>query len=89
MQLFVGNLKPETVRADLERIFGSFGTVRSAKVVMDRSTGRSRGFGFVEMGTEAEGRAAATGLDGHEVEGLCLRVGEARPNEPNGGFRRL
>ena len=89
MKLFVGNLKPDTARADLERIFGPFGTVRSTKVVVDRSTGRSRGFGFVEMGTEAEGRAAATALDGHEVEGLCLKVGEARPREPNGGFRRL
>jgi cold-inducible RNA-binding protein len=89
MKLFVGNLKPETRRTDLERIFAPFGTVRSAKIVMDRSIGQSRGFGFVEMGTEAEARAATAALDGREVDGLCLKVGEARGREPNGGFRRL
>ena len=88
-KLYIGNL-PYTVRdSDLEQAFSQFGSVTSAKVMMERETGRSKGFGFVEMGTDAEALAAIEGLNGHSLDGRALTVNEARPMEPRpagGGF---
>ena len=81
-KLYVGNL-PYSVRdGDLEQSFGQFGTVSSAKVMMERDTGRSKGFGFVEMGSDAEAQAAITGMNGSPLGGRSLVVNEARPMEP-------
>jgi hypothetical protein len=80
-KLYVGNL-PYTVRdGDLEQSFGQFGTVTSAKVMMERDTGRSKGFGFVEMGSDAEAQAAIAGMNGQPLGGRSLVVNEARPME--------
>ena len=80
-KLYVGNL-PYTVRdGDLEQSFGQFGTVSSAKVMMERDTGRSKGFGFVEMGSDAEAQAAIAGMNGQPLGGRSLVVNEARPME--------
>jgi cold-inducible RNA-binding protein len=80
-KLYVGNL-PYSVRdSDLEQAFGQFGTVTSAKVMMDRETGRSKGFGFVEMGSDAEAQAAITGMNGQALDGRSVVVNEARPME--------
>ncbi|MES2423534.1 MAG: RNA-binding protein [Pseudomonadota bacterium] len=80
-KLYVGNL-PYSVRdSDLEQSFGQFGTVTSAKVMMERDTGRSKGFGFVEMGTDAEAQAAVTGMNGQSLGGRSVVVNEARPME--------
>ncbi len=89
-KLYVGNL-PYSVRdGDLEQAFGAFGAVTSAKVMMERDTGRSKGFGFVEMGSDAEAQAAIEGMNGHPMGGRSLVVNEARPMEPRrpggGGF---
>jgi hypothetical protein len=89
-KLYVGNL-PYSVRdSDLEQSFGQFGTVTSAKVMMERDTGRSKGFGFVEMGSDAEALAAVEGMNGTPLGGRSLVVNEARPMEPRpprtGGF---
>ena len=89
-KLYVGNL-PYTVRDnDLQQAFGEFGLVTSAKVMMERDTGRSKGFGFVEMGSEAEAQAAVEGMNGQSLGGRSLVVNEARPMEPrpprSGGF---
>ena len=89
-KLYVGNL-PYSVRdSDLEQSFGQFGTVTSAKVMMERDTGRSKGFGFVEMGSDAEALAAVEGMNGAPLGGRNLVVNEARPMEPrpprSGGF---
>jgi RNA recognition motif-containing protein len=91
-KLYVGNL-PYTVRdGDLEQAFGAFGAVTSAKVMMERDTGRSKGFGFVEMGSDAEAQAAIEGMNGQALGGRNLVVNEARPMEPRpprsggGGF---
>ena len=89
-KLYVGNL-PYSVRdSDLEQSFGQFGTVTSAKVMMERDTGRSKGFGFVEMGSDAEALAAVEGMNGAPLGGRSLVVNEARPMEPrpprSGGF---
>ena len=91
-KLYVGNL-PYTVRDnDLQQAFGEFGLVTSAKVMMERDTGRSKGFGFVEMGSEAEAQAAVEGMNGQSLGGRSLVVNEARPMEPrpprSGGFGR-
>ena len=81
-KLYVGNL-PYAVRDnDLQQQFGQFGNVVSAKVMMERDTGRSKGFGFVEMGSEAEAQAAINGLHGQDMGGRALVVNEARPMEP-------
>jgi len=81
-KLYVGNL-PYSVRdGDLEQSFGQFGTVTSAKVMMERDTGRSKGFGFVEMGSDTEAQAAITGMNGAPLGGRSLVVNEARPMEP-------
>ena len=80
-KLYVGNL-PYSVRdSDLEQSFGQFGTVTSAKVMMERDTGRSKGFGFVEMGSDAEALAAVEGMNGAPLGGRSLVVNEARPME--------
>ncbi len=89
-KLYVGNL-PYSVRdSDLEQSFGQFGAVTSAKVMMERDTGRSKGFGFVEMGSDAEALAAVEGMNGAPLGGRSLVVNEARPMEPRpprtGGF---
>ena len=89
-KLYVGNL-PYTYRdSDMEQAFSQFGEVTSAKVMMDRDTGRSKGFGFVEMGSESDAQAAIEGLNGSSVGGRDLVVNEARPMEPraprSGGF---
>ena len=81
-KLYVGNL-PYSVRdGDLEQSFGQFGTVTSAKVMMERDTGRSKGFGFVEMASDPEAQAAISGMNGQPLGGRSLVVNEARPMEP-------
>src|SRR5947208_15640288 len=84
-KLYVGNLSYETSDADLETMFAAYGTVQSAQVISDRDTGRSKGFGFVEMGTDQEAQAAIAGLSGKEVNGRSLTVNEAKPREDRGG----
>ena len=80
-KLYVGNL-PYSVRdSDLEQAFGQFGAVTSAKVMMERDTGRSKGFGFVEMGSDAEAQAAISGMNGQSLGGRSVTVNEARPME--------
>ena len=92
-KLYCGNLSFNMSSSDLEQLFSQFGTVQSAQVVADRDTGRSRGFGFVEMGSDAEAQAAISGLNEKEYDGRALTVNEARPREerrggggPQGGF---
>ena len=87
-KLYVGNLTYDTTDSTLEQLFAPFGTVQSAQVIMDRDTGRSKGFGFVEMGTDQEAQAAAEALNGQEVNGRALTVNEARPREGGGGGGR-
>lgn len=91
-KLYVGNL-PYTVRdEDLQQAFSAYGSVNSAKVMMERDTGRSKGFGFVEMGSDAEAQSAIEGMNGQSMGGRSLVVNEARPMEPRpprsggGGF---
>jgi len=86
-KLYVGNLAYSVRDESLNEAFGQFGTVTSAKVMMDRETGRSKGFGFVEMGSDAEAQAAINGMNGQPLEGRPLVVNEARPREERpGGF---
>lgn len=86
-KLYVGNLAYSVRDESLQESFGQFGTVTSAKVMMDRETGRSKGFGFVEMGSDAEAQAAINGMNGQPLEGRPLVVNEARPREERpGGF---
>ena len=85
MKLYVGNLAFQTSSEDLQQLFSQAGTVESASVVEDRDTGRSRGFGFVEMATPEEGKAAIEQFNGKEVNGRNLTVNEARPRENRGG----
>lgn len=80
-KLYVGNLPYSVGDADLDRAFGEFGAVASAKVMMDRDTGRSKGFGFVEMGSDAEAQAAINGMNGQALGGRSVVVNEARPME--------
>lgn len=84
-RLYVGNLSYQVTSEDLQEIFERFGTVSSAQVLNDRETGRSRGFGFVEMDNDAEADAAIENLDGTDHEGRRLTVNEARPRTPGGG----
>jgi len=81
MKLYVGNLSFNTGNAELEQLFSTIGTVESASVVEDRDTGRSRGFGFVEMSSQEEGERAISELDGKDFEGRQLKVNEAKPRE--------
>ena len=85
MKLYVGNLAFETSSDDLQQLFAQAGTVESSAVVEDRDTGRSRGFGFVEMSSREEGAAAIAQLNGREVNGRALNVNEAKPRENRGG----
>lgn len=86
MKLYVGNLSFNTDNSSLEQLFAGIGTVESATVVEDRETGRSRGFGFVEMASAEDGNKAISELDGSEFEGRQIKVNEAKPREDRGGF---
>ena len=86
-KLYVGNLAYSVRDDSLQQAFSQFGTVTSAKVMMDRDTGRSKGFGFVEMGSDAEAQSAINGMNGQALEGRAIVVNEARPREDRpGGF---
>ena len=84
-KLYVGNLDYGVTDSDLERMFAAHGTVESAQVIMDRDTGRSKGFGFVEMKTDQEAQAAIAALNGAQSGGRSLTVNEAKPREDRGG----
>jgi len=84
-KLYCGNLSYNTTSSDLEQLFSDYGSVQSAEVIMDRDTGRSKGFGFVEMGSDAEAQAAIEGLNLKEHDGRALAVNEARPREDRRG----
>jgi cold-inducible RNA-binding protein len=84
-KLYVGNLTYNVNETDLEALFSQFGTVQSAQIIVDRDTNRSKGFGFVEMGSDAEAQAAIQALDGHDHDGRNLTVNEAKPREPRSG----
>jgi cold-inducible RNA-binding protein len=84
-KLYVGNLSYDVSDSQLQEMFEEFGAVQSAQVVMDRDTGRSKGFGFVEMSSDQEAQAAITALNGKEAGGRALTVNEARPREDRGG----
>ena len=86
-KLYVGNLSYQVDSSELEQLFGQHGTVVSAQIINDRDTGRSKGFGFVEMGTDEEAQAAIAALNGQEHSGRALTVNEAKPREdrPRGG----
>ena len=86
-KLYVGNLSYETTDSDLQTMFAAHGTVQSAQVIMDRDTNRSKGFGFVEMGSDQEAQNAIKALNGQQVGGRALTVNEARPKESGGGGR--
>lgn len=86
-KLYVGNLAYSVTSSELEQLFSQYGTVTSAQVIQDRETGRSKGFGFVEMGSDNEAQAAISGLNDQQHQGRPLAVNEARPREdrPGGG----
>ena len=84
-KLYVGNLGYSATDADLQQLFGAHGTVQSAQVINDRDTGRSKGFGFVEMNSSAEAEAAIAALNGKEHDGRALKVNEAKPKTSSGG----
>ena len=85
MKLYVGNLSFNTASYDLEEMFGQVGTVESVNIIEDRDTGRSRGFAFVEMSSDAEGKEAIEQFNGKEIDGRELKVNEAKPRENRGG----
>ena len=88
-KLYVGNLSYNATSSDLEQLFTAHGTVQSAEVIQDRDTGRSKGFGFVQMGSDAEAQAAIAALNGKEHDGRAMTVNEAKPREDRprkGGF---
>jgi RNA recognition motif-containing protein len=86
-KLYVGNLNYNTTSSELEQMFAPHGTVQSAEVISDRDTGRSKGFGFVQMGSDEEAQAAIAAMNGQEIGGRTLTVNEAKPREdrPRGG----
>src|SRR5213075_1844178 len=84
-KLYVGNLSYDVDSSELERMFGAHGTVQSAEVISDRMTGRSKGFGFVEMSNDEEAQAAIAALNGQDNNGRALTVNEAKPREDRGG----
>lgn len=86
-KLYVGNLSYSVTDSDLEQLFAQYGSVQSAQVIQDRETGRSKGFGFVEMSSDEEAQAATQGLNEQEHQGRPLSVNEARPREERGGGR--
>ena len=85
MKLYVGNLSFNTSQQDLSELFGTVGTVESTNIIEDRETGRSRGFGFVEMSSKEEGNNAIAQMNGKEIDGRELKVNEAKPQENRGG----
>jgi RNA recognition motif-containing protein len=85
-RLHIGNLSYNIDNAGLEQLLAQHGQVRSAEVITDRDSGRSKGFGFVEMGSDEEAQAAITALSGQELDGRALTVSEAKPRENRGGF---
>jgi RNA recognition motif-containing protein len=87
-KLYVGNLSPNTTEAQIQDLFKASGTVVSCTLIMDKVTSKSKGFGFVEMGSEAEAAKAMADNNGKEVDGRALKVNEAKPREerPRGGF---
>jgi RNA recognition motif-containing protein len=85
MKLYVGNLSFQTTEAELNNLFSQVGTVDSCRIITDRETGRSRGFGFVEMSSKEEGQAAISRFSGADLGGRPLTVNEAKPQEPRGG----
>jgi len=87
MNIYVGNLPREATEEDLRKAFESFGEITSAKIITDRFTGDSRGFGFVEMSNSSEAQAAISGLDGKDLKGRSLKVNEARPRRDDRGGR--
>jgi RNA recognition motif-containing protein len=87
MKLYVGNLAFQTSRDELETLFAQAGTVESVALIEDRETGRSRGFGFIEMSTKEEGAAAIQQFNGKDLGGRALNVNEAKPREDRGGGR--
>ncbi len=87
MNIFVGNLSFNTTTEGLEAAFSKFGSVDSAQVIMDRQTGRSRGFGFVEMPDDSEAQAAISAMNGADLDGRPLTVNEARPRPPRNDRR--
>jgi RNA recognition motif-containing protein len=87
MRLYVGNFSDHMTDSDLHTLFVPHGTVRSAQVIMDRKTGNSKGFGFVEMGNDEEAQTAIDALNGQDINGRKLKVNEARPREDRGGTR--
>ena len=87
-KLYVGNLTYGVTDGDLQTMFAAHGTVQSAQVIMDRDTGRSKGFGFVEMGSDQEAQAAIAAMNGKELDGRALTVNEARPTTEGGGGGR-
>jgi len=88
MKLFVGNLSFDATTADLETLFSQAGTVSSVNIILDKFTGKSRGFGFVEMGSTQEAQTAIERFNGHELQGRALTVNEAKPQESRGGGGR-
>jgi RNA recognition motif-containing protein len=88
MNIYVGNLSYEVTEEDLKEAFEVFGEVETVKVIKDNYTGRSKGFGFVEMPSKAEGQSAIEGLNGKELKGRTLNVNEARPRTEGRGSRR-
>ena len=84
-KLYVGNLSYDVDSSELEKLFSAHGTVSSAQIISDRETGRSKGFGFVEMSSDAEAEAAIAALNGQDYQGRTLTVNEARPREERGG----
>jgi RNA recognition motif-containing protein len=87
-KLYVGGLTYETTDSALEQLFAAHGTVQSAQVIMDRDTGRSKGFGFVEMSSEQEAQNAIKAMNGQQVDGRSLTVNEAKPREDRAGGGR-
>jgi RNA recognition motif-containing protein len=85
LNIYVGNLSFDTTERDLEAAFAAYGSVSTARLATDRDTGRARGFGFVEMASADEAKAAIEGLNGKELQGRTLTVNEARPREPRQG----
>ena len=88
MNIYIGNLSFETTEESLRQAFEGYGEVSTVSIVTDRYTGKSRGFGFVEMATKGEAQAAITGLNGQELDGQTLNVNEARPRTEKGGGGR-
>ena len=85
MNLYVGNLPYHTTESDLTDQFAAYGEVESVKIITDRDTGRSKGFGFVEMASRSDGEQAIAGLNGKDIDGRQIKVNEAKPRTPNRG----